>query len=155
MTSPIMISKAIKPLIQSEKILISNLYTNINSIKEFEDPNEVKVVVDKNKNAIYFSREPIPSRKKGVLDVPMFKQVCVIPFRRDFLIRYNDMEQTELEIIESVDMLRVLENGINIKMVYISEENYSVDTKGDLDNVIDKMKNDNYTKKYIDRWEYF
>ena len=51
--------------------------------EEFEDPNEPKVVVDYNSDALYFSREPIPSRKKGADVVPMFKQVCVIPFRRD------------------------------------------------------------------------
>ena len=62
----------------------------------------------------------------------MYKQVCVIPFKRDFLLEYNEMEQTQLEIIESVDMMRVLENGIKIKMVYIQEDNFSVDTKEDL-----------------------
>ena len=58
------------------------------------------------------------SFKKGVTDVPMFKQVCIIPFRRDFLISYNNMDETILEKIESIDMMRILENGLNIKMVY-------------------------------------
>ena len=148
MTNADMINKAIEPLIKSQNILISNLYTDINSIEEFENPNEVKVVIDNNKNAIYFSREPIPSRKKGVLNVPMYKQVCVIPFRRDFLLKYNDMSQTQLEIIESVDMLRLIENGIDIKMVYISEENCSVDTFEDLEVVKEKMKNDKIVHQY-------
>ena len=59
------------------------------------------------------------------------------------------MEQTELEKIESIDMLRVLENGDKIKMVYIEEENYSVDTKEDLLNVMMKMKDDKLIKKYL------
>ncbi len=149
MTTPNMIDLAISPLINFNEINISNLYTKINSTHEFENPNEVKVVVDKFDYAIYFSREPIPSKKLFKHDVPMFKQVCVIPFRRDYLLKYNSMEQTELEKIESIDMLRVLENGDKIKMVYIEEENYSVDTKEDLLNVIMKMKDDKLIKKYL------
>jgi 3-deoxy-manno-octulosonate cytidylyltransferase (CMP-KDO synthetase) len=121
----------------------------MNSIQEHEDPAEVKVVVDKNNFALYFSREPIPSRKKGVNEVPMLKQVCIIPFLRDFLLEYNDMEQTPLEIIESVDMNRLLENGIKIKMVLTETETYSVDTIADLENVNAKMKNDLLIKTYI------
>ena len=63
----------------------------------------------------------------------------VIPFRRKFLLHYNELKQTQLEIIESVDMMRVLENGYQIKMVYISEENFSVDTERDLKNVMNIM----------------
>lgn len=149
MTTPKMIELAIKPLIDNKNIMISNLYTKISSIKDFENPNEVKVVLNKHENAIYFSREPIPSRKKGVESVPMFKQVCVIPFKRDFLISYNEMEQTPLEIIESVDMMRIIENGLDVKMVYIEEDNCSVDTFEDLQNVISLMKHDSLMKTYL------
>ena len=149
MTTPKMIESAVLPLIDDSSINITNLFTDILKVSEFEDPNEVKVVVDNNSDAIYFSREPIPSMKKGISNVPMYKQVCVIPFRRDFLIKYNEMEQTNLEIIESVDMLRLIENGIKIKMVYTDENNFSVDTKQDLINVIDYMKNDELVKKYL------
>ena len=76
-------------------------------------------------------------------------QVCVIPFKRDFLLEYNEMEQTQLEIIESVDMMRVLENGIKIKMVYIQEDNFSVDTKEDLENVVELIKKDKLINKYM------
>jgi 3-deoxy-manno-octulosonate cytidylyltransferase (CMP-KDO synthetase) len=149
MTNSKMIQSAVDPLLKDKSIKISNLYSNISSIEEFENPNEIKVVVSKDNFAIYFSREPIPSRKKGILEVPMFKQVCVIPFRRDFLLEYNRMDQTPLEIIESVDMLRLIENDIKIKMVHIDEDNFSVDTEEDLDNVIDLMKMDSLIKSYI------
>lgn len=149
MVTPEMINSSITPLIQDNSIKITNLMAKMNSIQEHEDPAEVKVVVDKNNFALYFSREPIPSRKKGVNDVPMLKQVCIIPFLRDFLLEYNDMEQTPLEIIESVDMNRLLENGINIKMVLTETETYSVDTIADLENVNTKMKNDLLIKTYI------
>jgi 3-deoxy-manno-octulosonate cytidylyltransferase (CMP-KDO synthetase) len=144
-----MIELAINPLITSNDIKISNLYSNIRKVEEFQDPNEVKVVVDKYEFAIYFSREPIPSRRKGVLDVPMYKQVCIIPFTRDFLLEYNRMEQTPLEIIESVDMMRIIENGMKVKMIYTEQESYAVDTQQDLDHVIEKMKTDTLIKRYL------
>lgn len=149
MITPEMIHGAVKPLKENENIKISNLYANINTVEEFEDPNEVKVVIDKEEYAIYFSREAIPSRKKGVLNVPMFKQVCIIPFQRDFLLEYNNMEQTPLEIIESVDMMRIIENGMKVKMIFTEKESYAVDTQEDLNNVISKMKTDVLINKYI------
>ena len=79
----------------------------------------------------------------------MLKQVCIIPFRRDFLLEYNEMEQTPLEIIESVDMNRLLENGIKIKMVMRDEITLAVDTKEDLDRVNELMKTDSLTEKYL------
>ena len=149
MVTPEMINAGIKPLIESDEIQISNLMERIETQKEHEDPAEVKVVVDINNNAMYFSREPIPSRKKGIKDVPMFKQVCIIPFRRNFLLHYNSMDQTPLEIIESVDMNRILENGIKIKMVMRNEITFAVDTVEDLARVNKLMRNDFLIKKYI------
>jgi 3-deoxy-manno-octulosonate cytidylyltransferase (CMP-KDO synthetase) len=102
-----------------------------------------------NGDALYFSREPIPSRKKGILDVPMKKQVCVIPFGREFLIEYNQTEPTPLEIIESVDMMRILENGQNVRMIPTQYLSKSVDTQDDLDQVIEIMKSDILKKKYL------
>jgi 3-deoxy-manno-octulosonate cytidylyltransferase (CMP-KDO synthetase) len=149
MVTPEMINDSIAPLLNDRSIKITNLMAKMNSTQEHEDPAEVKVVVDKNNFAIYFSREPIPSRKKGVDDVPMLKQVCIIPFNRDFLLEYNEMEQTPLEIIESVDMNRLVENGIKIKMVFTDTETYSVDTPLDLENVNKKMSNDMLLKSYF------
>jgi 3-deoxy-manno-octulosonate cytidylyltransferase (CMP-KDO synthetase) len=149
MITPEMVSAAVEPLLVEASLNITNLMATIQTKEEHEDPAEVKVVVDKNYDAMYFSREPIPSRKKGIENVPMLKQVCIIPFRRDFLIEYNNMEQTPLEIIESVDMNRLLENGIKIRMVMREEVTYSVDTFADLNNVNDKMKNDPLLCKYL------
>lgn len=145
---PEMIDEAVQPMLDDRNVLITNLLGNIHTVEEFEDPNEVKVVVDKENNALYFSREPIPSRKKGVKDVPMYKQVCIIPFRRDFLIEYNTMQQTTLEIIESVDMMRILENGMKVKMVPTMYESKSVDTLDDLRSVEKLMNSDDLFNEY-------
>ena len=145
---PEMIEESVAPMLSDKNILITNLIADIESIDEFEDPNEVKVVTDKFGNALYFSREPIPSRKKGISKVPMKKQVCVIPFRRDFLLEYNQMESTPLEIIESVDMMRIIENGLKVKMVPTEYNTKSVDTKEDLEKVVELMKEDKLFKMY-------
>lgn len=142
MITPAMIEAAVKPLLKDKTILVSNLMAQLRTKEEQADPNEVKVVIDRKQNALYFSREPIPSWKKGAKSVPMLKQVCIIPFQRDFLLKFNKLETTELEKIESVDMLRVLEHGYEVKMIHTPIVTYSVDTRGDLDHVEGLMKND-------------
>jgi 3-deoxy-manno-octulosonate cytidylyltransferase (CMP-KDO synthetase) len=143
-----MIDEAIEP-VKNGEAKITNLVADLETVEEFEDPNEVKVVMDKNNFALYFSREPIPSRKKGVSQVPMKKQVCVIPFERDFLLEYNETEPTPLEIIESVDMMRILENGEKVKMVDTIFKTKAVDTKADLEKVIEMMKSDKLVGRYL------
>ena len=126
-----MISEALMPLLNEKNILVSNLLGRINSEEEHNDSNCIKVVCDKENNALYLSRSPIPSKFLNSNSVHG-KQVCVIPFRRDFLLKYNKMEPTPLEVIESIDMLRILENGLNVKMVETNFSTYPVDTKEDL-----------------------
>lgn len=148
MLTPEMIDEAVKPMVDDQSIVCVNLMASLKTIAEHEDPNEVKVVVDINNFALYYSREPIPSRKKGVEDVPMNKQVCIMPFTRDFLIKFNDLEPTPLEIIESVDMLRALEHGYKVKIVPTKYDTYSVDTLEDLKKVEQLMESDQLLKKY-------
>ena len=128
--------------------MITNLVADLDTIEAFENPNEVKVVMDKKNNALYFSREPIPSRKKSTLKIPMKKQVCIIPFTRDFLLEYNEMEQTPLEEIESVDMMRIIENGGKIKMCETNYKTKAVDTEEDLALVCEIMKKDKLYENY-------
>jgi len=148
MVVPEMISESLQPLMDDNSVNVVNLMANIDSCKEFEDPNEVKVVVDNFSDAIYFSREPIPSRKKGFDRVPMLKQVCIIPFRRDYLLKFNNTPETKLEKIESVDMMRIIENGESVRMVMTHAKSFSVDTPEDLLNVEREMENDQLMKLY-------
>ena len=77
----------------------------------------------------------------------MGKQICVIPFRRQFLIDYTNLPPTPLEIAESVDMLRVLEHGKTVRMIPTSYATQSVDTPSDLSCVELLMSNDSLYKK--------
>lgn len=148
MVMPEMIDQAVRPMLKEKKILVANLLAPIRTKEEFLDPNCVKVAVDNNSDALYFSREPIPSGKKWAGDIPMFKQVCIIPFRRDFLLKFNGLTPTPLEKVESIDMLRVLEHGYKVKMVPTDYETYAVDTPEDLRAVEKRMQNDPLVEKY-------
>jgi len=148
MITPTMITQAISPFKSDENISVVNLMAKIKSIEEFNDPNEIKVVVDSLSNALYFSRAPIPYSKDGIKELNALKQVCVIPFKRDYLLQYNNTEETPLEIMESVDMMRILENGKNVRMVLTSEESFSVDTEEDRKRVEELMLNDHLMQSY-------
>lgn len=151
MVTPQMIEDSLSPFRADPAIQVVNLMARIDGLDDFEDPNEVKVVVDKQLNAIYFSREPIPSRRKGYDTVPMWKQVCIIPFRRDYLLKFNSLPETELERIESIDMLRILENGEDVRMVVTESRTYSVDTAEDLQFAEAAMAGDALMQRYMTR----
>lgn len=149
MVYPDMIDHAVEAIKADDSVVCVNLMEEILSDEDFHDPNEVKVVVDKDSNALYFSREPIPSSKKGAKGYPRYKQVCIMPFRKDFLYRYNKLEPTLLEAIESVDMLRILEHGYKVKMVLTERITCSVDTPEDLEEVENLMVNDELMNSYL------
>mgnify|MGYP001357835137 CR=1 FL=1 len=135
-----MIDSSIKPFLEDKKVQIVNLFAKINTIKEFKDKNCIKVVMDNNKNAMYFSREPIPYQKTKE-QIYANKQICVIPFKRDLLLKYLKIKETQTEKYESIDMMRLLENGINVRMVETKFLTKSVDTVKDLNLVRKLLKN--------------
>lgn len=134
MVHPDMISEAVGPMLEDQGIKVANLLGAIETAAEFEDRNCIKVVCDLKGNALYFSREPIPTRSRAK-EIPMGKQVCIIPFRRDFLLEYNRLAPTPLEVAESVDMMRILEHGLKVRMVPTKHSSYAVDTPEDLKKV--------------------
>ncbi len=110
----------------------ANLMIKIRTQEEFEDLNAVKVVASVDGEALYLSREPIPSKRRFGADVPMWRQLGIILFRRDALLTYAKLEPTPLEIIESVDMNRFLEHGYTIKLAEATHPTKAVDTPEDL-----------------------
>ena len=129
-----MITQAVNPMLSNSKILITNLLGKIKNIKEFQDRNCIKVVCDKDGYALYFSRRSIPENGK-IESASVGKQICIIPFQRDFLIKYNKLKETPLEIAESIDMPRVLEHGMKVLMIPTDYQTYAVDTEEDLKKV--------------------
>lgn len=149
MVIPQMIERAIRPMLEDERIQCVNLATPVTGDEAFRDPNTIKVVMDRHGDALYFSREPIPTcRILGLGRIAVFKQVCIIPFRRDFLLAYSAMEPTPLEKAESIDMLRLLEHGYKVRLIETEFCTQSVDTPEDLARVEEEMRQDPLIRQY-------
>jgi 3-deoxy-manno-octulosonate cytidylyltransferase (CMP-KDO synthetase) len=148
MVHPEMIDLAVKPLLDDDKLFVSNLANEV-SQDEWTDPGEIKVVCDLNMNAMYMSRSPIPSIDHEEKRVNWWKQVCIMPFRWHFMKKFNhELTPTPLELQESIEMIRALQHGYKVKMVpspYISK---SVDTDDDRKLVEEIMQTDTLFKKY-------
>jgi 3-deoxy-manno-octulosonate cytidylyltransferase (CMP-KDO synthetase) len=132
LVTPGMVDSAVEALKKAPDPKVACLMNTIDDEEDFKDPNEVKVVVDKSGRAIYFSREPIPTVRKGIASGPKLKQVCIIPFTRDYILAFNNMEPTTLEIVESIDLNRCIEHGHAVQMAFSPDPTVSVDTPDDL-----------------------
>jgi len=135
---------------EDPNVEIVNVMSKISSEQAFRDHNNVKVVVDAKSDALYFSREAIPSPWKGWQHLSRYMQTGIIAFRRDALLRFNAMEETELERFESVDMNRVLEMGGSIRMVPIDGFTIGVDTRDELKEAERALISDTTFAKYGD-----
>ncbi len=132
MITPAMIAASVTPL-QDRSVGCVNLVHRITKRHDYFDPNTIKVVMDVNGDALYFSRAPIPALEFSETDrLPVFKQVCVIPFRREFLREFTRLPSTPLERAESIDMLRLIEHGRRVRLVETTVETHAVDTPEDL-----------------------
>lgn len=129
-------------------VRIVNIMSRLRTREAFEDKNNVKVVVNQNNDALYFSREPIPSPWRGADNLPMFMQTGVIAFRREALIRFNETPETTLEKIESIDMNRVLEKGEKIRMVLTDAFTIGVDTADEANEVASILIDDAIFLRY-------
>lgn len=149
MTHPDMIDASVAPFKDDHELGCVNLVRRIDQESDFQDPNTIKVVMDQSNNAIYMSRQPIPTlAKTGFAQTVAHKQVCIIPFRREMLFRYTNLPPTPLEQLESVDMLRLLEHGYTVKMVPTEFNTQAVDTEADLGRVARLMENDPLLSQY-------
>jgi 3-deoxy-manno-octulosonate cytidylyltransferase (CMP-KDO synthetase) len=128
---------------------MTTLRTPIRREDDYASPHVVKVVVDANDNALYFSRAPIPYRREGPPSAfahsatadkeggrPVtYKHLGLYAYRRDFLLRLAALPQTALEQTESLEQLRALEHGYRIRAVETRHDSIGVDTPEDLERV--------------------
>ncbi len=107
------------------------------SASDAQNPNAVKVVLDKNQYAMYFSRSPIPyAREKGV-EVVYWKHVGIYAYRKESLLAFTGLPKSFLENTEMLEQLRLLENGIRIKMVSTLHQAIAIDTAEDLEKAVE------------------
>jgi len=145
---PEMIEAAVKPFFEDKSLQCTNLISKLDKREDFYNQNVIKVVKDLDDFALYFSREPIPSDKKYQKEYQGYKQVCILPFRRDFLLKFVKMAPTPLEQIESIDMVRVLEYGYKIKLVETDFNTMGVDDENDRKQAEDIISKDPLLKEY-------
>ena len=151
--TPAMLDAALAPLSEDSSVGCVNLVRRIESREDYLDRNTIKVVADARGDALYFSRSPIPDLGPSHdftndRRPPVFKQVCVIPFRRDFLREFARLQPSPLERAESIDMLRAVEHGLRVRLVETEADTHAVDTPEDLRLVEALMKDDPLLKHY-------
>ena len=133
---PLISEDNIKQLINlanNNQMNVGTLVKKIENEIEINDKNIVKVVIGKNKNALYFSRNQIPYPRNLVSNY--YKHIGIYIYNKDFLLKLSKMEQTELEIAESLEQLRILENGYRISTAETLIETIGVDTPEDISKV--------------------
>jgi 3-deoxy-manno-octulosonate cytidylyltransferase (CMP-KDO synthetase) len=131
---PQVIEEAIAPLRDDRDVQIATLRCRLTDPAEWQDPNVVKVVVDGQGFALYFSRSPIPyARARGL--PPVYKHIGLYVYRRTFLLTFSALARTPLERAESLEQLRALEHGYRIKTVETVHDSIGVDTEEDLERV--------------------
>lgn len=129
---PEMIEEAIEPLEADLALQMSTLRRRITDEADFDSPHVVKVVVDRDGTALYFSRAPIPH---GQRPTAAYRHVGLYAYRRDFLIALARLQPTPLELVESLEQLRALEHGFRIRTVETRYDSMGVDTPEDLERV--------------------
>ena len=132
---PAAIDAAILPLAHDPGIVMGTLKKAIEDPREVTDPNVVKVVTDRNGDAIYFSRCPIPFERGQARPGTHFKHIGLYVYRRDFLLGYSALPVGPLERAERLEQLRAIENGYRIRVVETEFESLGVDTPEDLERV--------------------
>jgi len=145
LVNPDHISAAVKPLLEDGTVNVATLLCRND---RFGDVTECKVVLDKNDDILYMSREDIPTShfeaQKQIL-----KLYCIVPFRKEFLEKFAAWEQTPLEKIEHIEYNRIIENGYKMRGVVVDSVAESVDTPENLELVRKLMKTDKIKDQYI------
>lgn len=140
MVQPAMIEELIAPLQAEERVQCTNLMLAIGEA-DARDPDQIKVACDMAGNALYMSREPLPTARRGAVGL-RWRQIGLIAFRRNVLLRMVALPSTPLERAESIDMLRALEHGFPIRMVATRQVTHPVDAPSDVARVETLMQGD-------------
>jgi len=136
---PQMIDEAIEPLLFDKSVNISTLAKKITTVEEYKSKSIPKLVFDYENYALFFSRSPIPfvrdakNNLERIASAEIFKHIGLYVFRRDSLFKFTNLKATVLEQAEKLEQLRMLENGMKIKIVTTEFDSFSVDTPKDLE----------------------
>ncbi len=137
--TPDVIDGIIQPLLDNPELQMATAACEIKDKEDIDNPNVVKVTMDRNNFALYFSRSKIPYHRESHGTSTVYKHLGLYSFRKEFLGRFTDLPQGELEKTESLEQLRVLEYGYKLKVVKTDYDGIGVDTKEDLDKVVQRI----------------
>lgn len=139
---PAVIDCLAQVLLEDTSALMATVIKKIRSREELENPNVVKVVIDSQHNALYFSRSGIPydRGRSGMGKNVYYKHLGIYAYRRDFLLKFSKMPKSALEKTEELEQLRALEAGVKIKTITTDIETAGVDTPEDLARVESLLK---------------
>jgi len=118
---------------EGEKVQVASLMQVLKEQKFIDDPNYVKVTVDKNLNSLFFSRSAIPYPRSAEIPITYYEHIGVYAFRKEALLNFTKWAITPLEAAEKIECLRYLENGIPLKMVIVDYMGIEIDTPEDLE----------------------
>jgi 3-deoxy-manno-octulosonate cytidylyltransferase (CMP-KDO synthetase) len=118
---------------EGRKVQVASLMQELKDPVSIEDPNYVKVAVDKNFNALFFSRSVIPYPRNKDIQSIYYEHIGIYAFRKQTLLDFTQLAVTPLEAAEKIECLRYLENGIPMKMVVTSYMGVEIDTPEDLE----------------------
>jgi len=140
-----MIDELVASMLKGRNLLVGTLARRIEDPKKLKNPNVVKVVLNQNGFALYFSRFPIPylrnlyhgtrasgSGKIDLKKTSYYEHIGIYAFRRDFLLKFASWKQTPLERYEKLEQLRALENGYKIKVCVTKHRSSTIDVPSDL-----------------------
>ena len=119
--------------ISEPDVVVASVMQKLGMDEDINNPNFVKVVCDKNNNALYFSRSPIPYKRNLQSSLPIYKHVGVYAFKKNTLLAFTKWPMGVLEQTEMLEQLRYLENGVSIKMVETTTSSIGIDTPEDLE----------------------
>ncbi|MCC2666165.1 MAG: kdsB [Gammaproteobacteria bacterium] len=125
---PCMLEQLVSPYLAGELPEMTTLARPLDMNINYTSPGAVKVIVDAYHNALYFSRSPIPYFRAPQENVPVYHHMGLYAFTRDFLMTYKTFDQTPLEKIESLEQLRVLENGFKIRVCLTEHPSLEINT---------------------------
>lgn len=118
---------------EDKDVCVASVMQQLGTDEDINNPNVVKVVCDKDNNALYFSRSPIPYKRNLNSSLPIYKHIGVYGYRKQTLLDFTKWPMGVLEQTEMLEQLRYLENGVKIKMVETATSSIGIDTPEDLE----------------------
>ncbi|WP_158860566.1 3-deoxy-manno-octulosonate cytidylyltransferase [Lunatibacter salilacus] len=133
---PFQDKKSLQDLVNSfgdSRVQVASLMMTIFDDSQIQNPNAVKVVVDKDNFSMYFSRSPIPFIRESPSEITFYRHIGIYAYKKDLLMAFTQWPKSILEKAEMLEQLRLLEQGIKIKMIHTDHQAVAIDTAEDLE----------------------